>query len=132
MSNYTNISKAYLVKNPTSRTVGDITFVTATVVDNPVGEKNRARYIPLFIDITFTGKRGELVMTLKKGDIIATRGWVGLRTYETKEGKWGVQGEMQYPEGLTLFGAREEAPAEVSPAVVTPPPKVRPAVDPFA
>lgn len=132
MSNYTNISKGYLVKDPTSRTHGDLTFVTATVVDNPIGEKAKARYESLFIDITFTGKRGELVATLKKGDMIATHGWVGIRTYEDKNGKTRIQGEMPYPEGLTLFGSGKPAEDETPAVVVT---KVAPKVvevDPFA
>lgn len=136
MSNYTNISKGYLIKDPISRTVGDITFVTATVVDNPVGDKNKARYVPLFIELTFTGKRGELVSTLKKGNMLATRGWVGIRMYEDKEGKTRIQGEMPYPEGLTLFGDGERAAD--APSVTAPPKpvvlpgKVVPAIDPFA
>lgn len=132
MSNYTNISKGYLVKDPTSRTHGETTFVTATVVDNPIGEKNKARYEPLFIDVTFTGRRGELVAGLKKGDMIATHGWVGIRTYTTKAGKFGVSGEMPYPEGLTLFGSGEAKPTDDVATPVILPGKVQPEIDPFA
>lgn len=132
MSNFTNISKGYLVKDPTVRTHGETTFTTVTVVDNPIGEKAKDRYIPLFIDVTFTGRRGELAQGLKKGDMIATRGWVGIRTYESK-GKFGVQGEMQYPESLTLLSPRADAEQSAPETKVTlPAKKVEVEVDPFA
>lgn len=131
MSNFTNISKGYLVKDPSSRTHGETTFTTVTIVDNPIGEKAKERYIPLFIDVTFTGRRGEIAQGLKKGDMIATRGWVGLRTYEKKSGGFGVQGEMQYPESLTLLSPRAEegTVSDAPPAKVVAVPVV---ADPFA
>lgn len=115
------------------RAVGEKTLVSFTVADNPGNDKDE----PKFIRVTTSGKLGENMSQLRKGDRVNVVGKETYNTYKKKDGSTGVGFKVDYPMTVTrvfVGGVADKAGAEdngdagrVAPAATFIDPKGRPA-----
>lgn len=117
------IRRARLIKDPTTRTVGQDKkeITTITVAMNSFG-KAKDRYKSMFVDISYAGAMGVRAQGLRKGDEISASGCLEMREYQRNNGGVGIAFEIQYPNDLIVLSAQgaEEAAATTEAAPEAP------------
>lgn len=110
------INKARLIKDPETKDVGGRALTEVTLAVNPWG-KEKERYASLIVVATFGPGMGDRAAKLRKGEFIGTAGPLFIRSYTTKDGRSGFQGEIKYPVNLTVFepGGADKEPADDGP-----------------
>lgn len=82
------IFDARVVTKPRVNKVGERTLVNVRIADNPMGQKNKDRYMTRFVDCCFSGFDVDRAKKLDKGDVITVVGELFHREYEkTGEGR---------------------------------------------
>lgn len=76
---------------------GGKNLVSFTVADNPGNDKALAK----FIRVTVSGKLGDIMGQLKKGDRVNVVGKEEFRTFEKKDGTTGYSFDIPFPMSVT-------------------------------
>lgn len=121
------IRRGRLIKDPVTRKVGDKELTTLTVALNPIGQKAKERYSTMFVDVTYSGRLGEVAAGLQKGDVFSASGCLMIREYTSQKGK-GLAYEIPFPNDLIILQKQETDEEEEGPAA--PPPAAD--TDPWA
>lgn len=86
-----------VVQDAEIRPVGEKTLVSFTVADNSGNDKDETK----FIRVTVSGKLGENLSQLVKGDRVNVVGKETYNTYKKKDGTTGVGFKIDYPMSVT-------------------------------
>lgn len=104
------ITDAKVVADAEIRPVGEKTLVSFTVADNAGNDKDETK----FIRVTTSGKLGENMSQLRKGDRVNVVGKETHNTYKKKDGSTGVGFKVDYPMSVTrVFVGDKVVEAEV-------------------